>query len=96
MSSISRPRFQYSATSRRSLITMHARRTLYRTNGSIIVKPLVVLAAKVLGPGPLRLTLVKLAHDLSDGGVLLEPRQGGYVAPLPFERTAAQPTQRAA
>jgi hypothetical protein len=75
---------------------MHARRTLYRTNGSVIVKPLVVLAAKALGPGPLRLKLVKLAHDLSDGGSVLEARHGGPVAQLPLERAAAQSTQRAA
>lgn len=96
MSSISRPRLQYSARSRRSLFAMHARRTLYRTNGSVIVKPLVVFAAKVLGPGPLRLQLVKLAHDLSDGGAWLEASQVGNVSPLPLDRTAAQPTQRAA
>ncbi|HSP10291.1 MAG TPA: hypothetical protein VLU92_11935 [Candidatus Dormibacteraeota bacterium] len=75
---------------------MPARRALYRTNGSVIVKPLVVFAAKVLGPGPLRLKLVKLAHDLNDGGVFLEATQGIYVSPLPLDRTAAQPTQRAA
>ena len=48
---------------------MRARGTLDRTNGSLIVKPMVVLAARVLGPGPLRLKLVKLAHELSDDGV---------------------------
>jgi hypothetical protein len=96
MSSIPGSRFQYSATSLRSLITMHARRSLYRTNGSLIVKPLVVLAARVLGPGPLRLKLVKLAHELSDGGVVIEATQGGYVASLPVDRAVAQDTQRAA
>jgi hypothetical protein len=75
---------------------MHARRTLYRTNGSVIVKPLVVLAAKALGPGPLRLKLVKLAHDLSDGGAAVEARQGGHVTQLPLERAPAHSTQRAA
>jgi len=35
-----------------------------RTND--VVKPLVVLAAKFLGPGPFRLKLVKLAHELED------------------------------
>lgn len=33
----------------------------------VVVKPLVVLAARFLGPGPLRLKMVKLAHDLDDG-----------------------------
>jgi len=31
-----------------------------------VVKPLVVLAARFLGPGPLRLKMVKLAHELDD------------------------------
>ena len=96
MSSIMRSRFQYSAGSRRSLITMQARRTLYRTNGSFIVRPLVVLMAKTLGPGPLRLKLVKLAHDLSDGGSIFEAKQRGHVAQLPLDRTSDQLAQRAA
>jgi hypothetical protein len=44
---------------------MLARRTPYHPNGALLVKPLVVLAARVLGPGPLRLKLVKLAHELA-------------------------------
>jgi hypothetical protein len=32
----------------------------------VVVKPLVLLAAKVMGPGPLRLKMVKLAHKLDD------------------------------
>ncbi len=32
----------------------------------VIVKPLVLLAARVMGPGPLRLKMVKLAHGLDD------------------------------
>jgi hypothetical protein len=35
----------------------------------VVVKPLVLLAAKVMGPGPLRLRMVKLAHELDDGEV---------------------------
>ena len=49
--------------------------TRHPTNGSLIVKPIVVLAARVLGPGPLRLKLVKLAHELSDGRVVTDPTQ---------------------
>ena len=30
----------------------------------VVVKPFVVLAARFLGPGPLRLKMVKLAHEL--------------------------------
>jgi hypothetical protein len=51
------------------------RTTPYRSNGSLIVKPMVVFAARVLGPGPLRLKLVKLAHELGDGGVVIDPAQ---------------------
>ena len=39
----------------------------------VIVKPLVLLAARVVGPGALRLKMVKLAHELDD-------RQGCRVA----------------
>ena len=31
-----------------------------------VVKPLVLLAARVMGPGALRLKMVKLAHELDD------------------------------
>jgi hypothetical protein len=34
--------------------------------GPFAVKPFVVWAARVLGPGPLRLKMVKLAHELDD------------------------------
>ncbi|HEY1420062.1 MAG TPA: hypothetical protein VGG90_05060 [Candidatus Dormibacteraeota bacterium] len=74
---------------------MHARRTLYRTNGSVIARPFVLMAARVLGPGPLRLKMVKLAHDLSDGGVVLEASRRSHETALPLERPAAH-TQRAA
>jgi len=40
---------------------------------SAVVKPLVLLAARVVGPGALRLKMVKLAHELDD-------RQGCRVA----------------
>ena len=39
-----------------------------RVNGSashVLVRPFVVMAARALGPGPTRLKLVKLAHNLS-------------------------------
>lgn len=32
----------------------------------VVVKPLVLLAARIIGPGPLRLKMVKLAHELDD------------------------------
>jgi hypothetical protein len=45
---------------------MDARRALHITNEVVHVKPLVMLAAKVFGPGRRRLELVKFAHDLDD------------------------------
>jgi hypothetical protein len=71
---------------------MVTRRALQRVNGSasmVLVKPFVVMAARVLGPGPTRLRLVKLAHNLDDSGA----------RKLEYDETqgpAAQPTRRAA
>lgn len=45
---------------------MAAPRALKLTNEVVNVPQFVVLAAKVVGPGPLRLELVKLPHELSD------------------------------
>jgi hypothetical protein len=32
----------------------------------VVVRPFVLLAARVIGPGPLRLKMVKLAHELDE------------------------------
>jgi hypothetical protein len=45
---------------------MVSRRELHRTGRNVFVKPLFVLAARCLGPGPMRLKMVRLAHDLGD------------------------------
>ena len=55
---------------------MLARDALHRMNGSaglFLVRPLVVMAARVLGPGPTRLKLVKLAHNLSTPSLAVLP-----------------------
>jgi len=68
---------QYSAMRRRSLIAVAARRAFLRVNSSTrsaLFKPFVVLAARALGPGPTRLRLVKLAHNLNHNGVAAYPR----------------------
>jgi hypothetical protein len=86
---------RYSATRLRFLSAVVARRAFRIVNGSashIIVRPIVVMAARVLGPGPTRLKLVKLAHNLGNGATVVElPRgdQDGATA-------ASQPSQRAA
>jgi hypothetical protein len=63
------------------------------TAGLFLVKPLVVLAARFLGPGPLRLRMVKLAHNLDghDLALVVKPRLERYVEAAPV-----QPTSRAA
>ena len=35
----------------------------------VVIKSLALLAARAMGPGPLRLKMVKLAHDLDAGHV---------------------------
>jgi hypothetical protein len=75
---------------------MLSRRTLGLVNGSashILVKPFVVFAARALGPGPTRLRLVKLAHNLDHQALVGIPDGGS------FEQGAGpsvQPTTRAA
>ena len=86
---------RYSAIRRRSLIAMVARRALLRVNGSassVLVRPFVVMAARVLGPGPTRLRLVKLAHNLSHDEAVAEIREArdGY------DEEAVHPSRRAA
>ena len=75
---------------------MSPRRVMKRANvtaGLFLVKPLVVLAARLLGPGPLRLSMVKLAHNLDghDLALVVKPPLESYV-----EATPVQPTSRAA
>ena len=86
----------YSSESRRSLIGMVARRAFGLVNGStshILVRPFVVLAARVLGPGPTRLRLVKLAHTLDRDAMFVVPEEGGV---LGEDRPSVEPTSRAA
>jgi hypothetical protein len=75
---------------------MVARRALRVVNSpasAILVKPLVVMAARVLGPGPTRLRLVKLAHYLGQGGALTE---SAVIAYDEDARAAVQTDRRAA
>ncbi|HXI95844.1 MAG TPA: hypothetical protein VNF91_10190 [Candidatus Acidoferrum sp.] len=57
----------------------------------VLVKPFAVLAARCLGPGRLRLELVKLSHGLADGGESTSP--SGRPQAMPSYQS---PTQRAA
>lgn len=57
-----------------------------------IAKPFVVLAAKFFGPGPTRLRLVKLAHEMGGGGAVA----AGSLSPEEGHGQAVQPAKRAA
>ena len=84
-------RGKYSVRRLRFLKAVISRGALRRTTGLVLAKPCIVLAAKFLGPGPARLRLVKLAHEM-DGGAILAVR--------PARRLKAEehvrPVQRAA
>jgi hypothetical protein len=66
----------------RSLVEMDARRALLITNDKVSMRPFVVFAIKVLGPGRRRLELVKLAHDMNDAR--------GDFGPFPAKAQAAR------
>jgi hypothetical protein len=64
-------------------------------NGSashVLVRPMIVMAARVLGPGPTRLRLVKLAHNLSSESVAELP-SGDFAS---GEGPTSEPRRRAA
>jgi hypothetical protein len=87
----------YSHLSRRSLIAMVTRRALHRVNGSASVflfRPFVVMAARALGPGPTRLKLVKLAHNLN--GHDLSVPTAAELTVIEDHTPAVQPSRRAA
>jgi hypothetical protein len=77
---------------------MVSRQDLNRTGRRVIVKPIIVFAARCLGPGRLRLQMVKLAHDLGEGDNFFEAFYGsGRLEPRPsFEAGEVQPARRAA
>jgi hypothetical protein len=87
---------RYSKKARRSLIAMLSRRAMGLMNrpaSHVLVKPLVVFAARALGPGPTRLRLVKLAHSLDQPVLVGIPDEDAYDV---AEGPAVHPTSRAA
>jgi len=88
----------YSAPGRRSLVEMDARRALLITNDKVSMRPFVVFAIKVLGPGRRRLELVKLAHDLNDARSDVGPFSGKLQVAVeqPKPTRTLPSTQRAA
>jgi hypothetical protein len=75
---------------------MLSRRAVGLVSGSashVLVKPFVVFAARALGPGPTRLRLIKLAHNLDHQALVAVPQESSYDED---DRAAVQPTRRAA
>ncbi|HKC19630.1 MAG TPA: hypothetical protein VKE27_08350 [Candidatus Dormibacteraeota bacterium] len=87
----------YSGSRLRFLFAMVARWAFQMVNSSashIIVRPMVVMAARALGPGPTRLRLVKLAHNLSHTATVVELPRAEHDAASSGQ--PVQPTRRAA
>ncbi len=88
-----RSQLQYSLAGGRSLIRMGARRFFDQANGTasvVLLRPMVVMAARAMGPGPARLRLVKLAHELNKSRLTVITSEPG------FENAPVQPSTRAA
>ena len=69
------------------------------TNGMVSMRPFVVLAIRVMGPGPRRVEMVKLAHAMSDGRAASRPSHSRlHLAPTRIAAHSAHsaPSQRAA
>ena len=73
-----------------------ARRALMKTNDMVSMRPFVVFAIKVLGPGRRRLEMVKLAHEMNDARSYVGPFQGSLQVAVDGQAPAVQPSQRAA
>jgi hypothetical protein len=72
-----------------------ARRALLKTNGMVSMRPFVVFAIKVMGPGRRRLEMVKLAHDMNGAYADAGPLQGRLQV-VDRQTQTGQPSQRAA
>jgi hypothetical protein len=57
----------YSSARPRFPIKVDARWAIRMTNELVNMKPLIVLAVRIMPPGRRRLEMVKLAHELDEG-----------------------------
>jgi hypothetical protein len=75
---------------------MNARNALLKTNDMVSMRPFVVFAIRVMGPGPRRVQMVRLAHAMTDGRDGSKPIQRGFHI-APSRRPAhIAPSRRAA
>jgi hypothetical protein len=65
------------------------------TNDMVSLRPLVILAIKMMGPGPRRLEMVKLAHDMNDGRGEVQPLTGRFHVAIDPQPRAISPHRRA-
>jgi hypothetical protein len=75
---------------------MDARKALLMTNGMVSMKPFVVFAIRVMGPGPRRLQMVKLAHDMNDHRAAPRTAHGKLRVAATRRPQHVAPSQRAA
>ena len=66
------------------------------TNHMVSMRPFVVFAIKVMGPGPRRVKMVRLAHAMTDGRAGSNPFQRGLHIAHPRRAAHIAPSQRAA
>jgi len=67
------------------------------TNGMVSMRPFVVLAIRVMGPGPKRVQMVKLAHAMNDGRAAASHPAHARLHVAPSRGTAqGAPSRRAA
>jgi hypothetical protein len=91
-----RGRLAYSKVGPRSVVKMDARRALLITNDMVSIRPFVVLAIKVMGPGRRRVEMVKLAHDMHDARSDVWQFQARLQLAVNPQPQAVPPSQRAA
>jgi hypothetical protein len=75
---------------------MDARRALISTNDVFSLRPLVVLAIRMMAPGRRRVEMVKLAHDMNNAGFDFGNSRGRLEVLVDDQPQAVPPQRRAA
>jgi hypothetical protein len=86
----------YSAIGPRSLVVIDPRRALMTTNDMVSLRPFVILAIRMMGPGRRRVEMVKLAHDMNDARGEARPFKGRLQVAADRQPHAIASHQRAA
>jgi hypothetical protein len=86
----------YSVLGPRSLVVIDARRALITTNVMVSLRPFVILAIRMMGPGRRRVEMVKLAHDMNYARGDMHRLMGGPEIAPEHSTQAISSQQRAA